>query len=48
MNRHKPFCRAVSLVELLCVIAIVSVLLALYLPAVTRAFLRVKNFLFGD
>jgi prepilin-type N-terminal cleavage/methylation domain-containing protein len=45
MKRH---CRAVTLVELLCVIAIVAALLALYLPAVARAFGNVKTFLFGE
>ena len=31
--------------ELLCVIAILAILLALYLPAIIRAFIRVKKFL---
>jgi prepilin-type N-terminal cleavage/methylation domain-containing protein len=34
-----------SLTELMCVIAIISILAALYLPAVARAFVRVKHFL---
>jgi prepilin-type N-terminal cleavage/methylation domain-containing protein len=35
----------VSLTELLCVIAIIAILSAFYLPAIARAFLRVKKFL---
>jgi prepilin-type N-terminal cleavage/methylation domain-containing protein len=38
---------AMSLVELMCVIAIISILAALYLPAVAKAFVRIKNFLSG-
>jgi len=38
---------AMSLVELMCVIAIISILAALYLPAVAKAFVRIKNFLGG-
>jgi prepilin-type N-terminal cleavage/methylation domain-containing protein len=37
-----------TLTELLCVIAIIAILLALYLPAIARAFLRVKKFLFDE
>jgi type II secretory pathway pseudopilin PulG len=33
---------------LLCVVAIIAILLALYLPAVVRAFVRVKRFLLGE
>jgi len=36
-----------SLTELMCVIAIISILAALYLPAVAKAFVRIKNFLGG-
>lgn len=36
-----------SLVELLCAIAIIGILAALYLPAIARAFARVRNFLEG-
>jgi prepilin-type N-terminal cleavage/methylation domain-containing protein len=36
-----------SLTELMCVLAIVSILAALYLPAIARAFSRVRNFLKG-
>lgn len=35
------------MIELLCVIAIIAILAALYLPAVMRAFMRVKKFLSG-
>ncbi len=38
---------AMSLTELMCVIAILSILAALYLPTVARAFVRVKHFLGG-
>lgn len=38
----------VSLMELLCVIAIIAILSAFYLPAIAHAFLRVKKFLTGD
>ena len=38
---------AMSLTELLCVVAIIAILAALYLPAVVRAFVRIKKFL-GD
>jgi prepilin-type N-terminal cleavage/methylation domain-containing protein len=41
-------CGAVTLVELLCVVAIIAILLALYLPAVGRAFSNAKDFLFGE
>ena len=37
-----------SLVELLCVIAIIAILAALYLPTIARAFMRVKRFLGGE
>lgn len=37
--------RGMTLTELLCVLAIISILAAFYLPAIARAFLRVKRFL---
>src|SRR5213594_3445241 len=37
--------KGLTLTELLCVIAILAILLALYLPAIIRAFIRVKKFL---
>ena len=40
--------RGLTLNELLCVVAIIAILLALYLPAITRAFVRVKRFLLGE
>jgi len=40
-------CAAMSLTELLCVLAIITILAALYLPAVVRAFVRIKKFLGG-
>jgi len=39
---------AVTLLELLCVLAIIAILLALYLPAIARAYGKVKGFLFGE
>ena len=39
--------KAMTLVELLCVIAIIAILMALYLPAIARTFVRVKKFLGG-
>ncbi len=36
-----------SLMELLCVIAILAILAALYLPAIARAYHRIRTFL-GD
>ena len=39
---------ALTLVELLCVIAIIAILLALYLPAIARAFGHAKNSLFDE
>jgi prepilin-type N-terminal cleavage/methylation domain-containing protein len=35
----------VTLAEMLCVIAIIAILAALYLPAIARAFLRIRHFL---
>jgi len=39
--------KAITLTELLCVIAVIAILLAFYLPAIARAYLRVKKFLTG-
>jgi len=36
---------AMTLTELLCVVAILAILAALYLTAVCRAFVRIKQFL---
>jgi Tfp pilus assembly protein FimT len=38
---------AMSLTQLLCVLAIMAILASLYLPAVFKAFVRVKKFLGG-
>lgn len=39
--------KAITLTELLCVITVIAILLAFYLPAIARAYLRVKKFLTG-
>lgn len=39
--------RGVSLTELLCVLAILSILMGLYAYSVMRAFVRIKTFLEG-
>ena len=38
---------AMSLTEVMCVIVIIAILAALYLPAITRAYLRITKFLGG-
>ena len=38
----------VTLTELLCVMAIILILMALYLPAIARAYTRVRHFLGGS
>ena len=43
----KNFKRGVTLTELLCVLLILGILMALYLPAISRAFVRVKHVLFN-
>ncbi len=37
----------VTLIELLCVILIISILAALYLGAISKAYLRIRKFLEG-
>lgn len=39
--------RGFSVIELLCVIAIIGILVALYLGVISKIFLRIKKFL-GD
>jgi len=45
----KPARKAgMSLTEILCVIAIISILAAFYLPTIARAVVRIKKFLTGE
>jgi len=39
--------QGVTLTELLCVLAIIAILMALYLPTISRAFVHAKHVLFG-
>lgn len=48
MKRKKGRIAGVTLTELMCVIAIIAILSAFYLPAVIHAFVRVKKFLTGS
>lgn len=47
MKRRMNKIAGMSLTELMCVIAILAILAAFYLPAIARAFVRVKKFLTG-
>ena len=47
MNRNWKQQAALTLTELLCVIAFIMILAALYLPAIARAYKRVHAFLGG-
>ena len=46
-NSRRGHRHAITLTELLCVIAVIAILLAFYLPTIARAYLRVKKFLAG-
>lgn len=48
MGWNRYFKRGMSLTELLCVIAIIGILAAVYLPTLARTFVRVKKFLTGQ
>ena len=45
MNQEPKRKAGFSLTELLCVIAIILILTALYLPAIARAYHRIRTFL---
>ncbi len=47
MRKNTNRKRAMSLTELLCVIAIIAILASFYLGAIARAFARIKKFLDG-
>jgi prepilin-type N-terminal cleavage/methylation domain-containing protein len=47
MNEHQRQTAGFTLTELLCVIAILLILAALYLPAIARAYKRIVTFLGG-
>ncbi|MDB6023415.1 MAG: hypothetical protein JWQ04_3272 [Pedosphaera sp.] len=47
MKRQIRKTAGASLMELLCVMAIIALLCSFYLPAIARAFLGVKKFLSG-
>jgi prepilin-type N-terminal cleavage/methylation domain-containing protein len=47
MGRKQRIRAGFSMTELLCVIAIILILAALYLPALAKAFHRVRTFLGG-
>ncbi len=47
MKRIQKRLAGLTLTELLCVMAVITILAAMYLGAVIRAFVRVKKFLQG-
>ena len=46
-QKHARNIRGVTMIELMCVILIISILAAFYLPVISKAFVHVKHFL-GD
>ncbi len=47
MDQNRKRKAGLTLTELLCVMAILLILMALYLPAITRAYKRIRAFLDG-
>ena len=47
MNQDQKRKAGISLTELLCVIAILLILASFYLPAIVRAYKRIRTFLGG-
>jgi prepilin-type N-terminal cleavage/methylation domain-containing protein len=47
MTRRRKRLAGLSLTELVCVIAVIAILAALYIGVITRAFARVVKFLKG-
>ena len=45
MNPRSPGRSAFTMTELLCVMAIIGILAALYFPVIMRVFVRVRDFL---
>ena len=47
MDKRPKRKAGLSLIELLCVMAIIAILAALYLPAIAKAYHRIRTFLGG-
>jgi prepilin-type N-terminal cleavage/methylation domain-containing protein len=47
MDQRKKQMAGLTLTELLCVMAIILILAALYLPAIAKAYTRIRTFLGG-